>query len=222
MSQVLRTRSGPRGVHGARFARPANDAKPSEAEHSRAPRHARRSEARLARDLPRLDRRISGRVLLVGVGCAGRGDDAAGPTLARRLRDRFPAVAIDGGDRPEDVTGEIAQAQADTILIADAADLGARAGEVAVLDAGEIRDRGLDTHRASLATLMRYLELRTGARVLLLAIQPAQLGDTGELSAPVAATVLRLGEMFEAEAVDAEDPGHALQGGEPWTSSSGS
>jgi hydrogenase 3 maturation protease len=131
-------------------------------------------------------------------------------------------AVVDAGDRPEDFTGEIALARPDTVLIADAVEMGTRPGSVAVLEAEDIRDGACDTHRASLAALMRYLELSTRARVLLLAIQPSALGGTPDLSAPVAAAVERLGEVLGQQAAGAPREGHILQGGEPWTTSSGS
>ena len=173
-------------------------------------------------DLAGLDPRMSGSVVLVGVGCPGRGDDGAGCALARSLRSRTDATVIDGGDRPEDLVDEIAGAEAETILIVDAVDMGARPGELAVLDARDIRARACDTHRASLGTLMRYLELRTGATVLMLAIQPAMVGNICGMSAPVAATVERLRALFEATGAGTDQPAHGVQGGTSWTSSSGS
>jgi len=149
------------------------------------------------RDLSRLDGRIRGTVVVAGVGVAGRGDDAAGSMLAQRLR-RAGVPAIDCGDRPEDVTGEIAQAKPDTIVIVDAVEMGAGGGDVAVFGADEALDRGCDTHNASLATLMRYLEMRTGATVLLLGIQPAAIADTPALSPAVAGALDLLEEWFVA------------------------
>jgi len=115
--------------------------------------------------------------------------------LARKLRDRIQTPVVECGDRPEDFTGEIAQAQADTILIVDAVEMGAKAGDVAVFGAGEVRDDACDTHRASLVALMRYLEMRTGATVLLLGIQPGVMTDTPDLSPAVAAALDCLEEL---------------------------
>ncbi len=149
------------------------------------------------RDLSRLDGRIRGTVVVAGVGVAGRGDDAAGTVLARRLR-LAGVPAVDCGDRPEDFTGEIAKARADTVLIVDAAEMGAEAGGVGVFGAGEVGAGGCDTHNAPLVTLMRYLEMRTGATVLLLGIQPAVIADAPTLSPSVAGALDLLEEWFVA------------------------
>ncbi len=158
-------------------------------------------------DLSRLDCRIRGAVLVAGVGIVGRGDDAAGAVLAQRLR-RAGVPAVDCGDRPEDFTGEIAKARPDTVLIVDAVDMGARAGGVALFDANEAGARGYDTHNAPIATLMRYLEMRTGATVLLLGIQPAVVADAPALSPTVAGALDLLEEWFVA-AREASPPEHA-------------
>jgi len=118
--------------------------------------------------------------------------------LAERLQGHGGLPALDCGDRPEDFTREIAEAGADTIVIVDAVEMGGRAGEVAVFDAIEVRDDASDTHRASLVALMRYLEMRTGAEVRLLGIQPAGLADTPVLSQAVAVVLDVLEEWFVA------------------------
>ncbi len=116
--------------------------------------------------------------------------------FARRLLARARTLAVDCGDRPEDFTREIAGARADTILIVDAVDMGAAGGKVAVLGAADVRDDTSDTHRASLVALMRYLEMRADATVLLLGIQPAVVANTDRLSPPVAAALDALEGWF--------------------------
>lgn len=143
-----------------------------------------------------LDDRISGRVVVAGVGCAGRGDDCAGRMLARGLSGRPGVCALDCEDRPEDFTGDIARERPDTVLIADAVDMGGRPGDVALLEAEEVALTGFDTHRASLGIVMRYLRERTGARVLLLGIQPSRLSDRAGLSPEVAASVGNLARLL--------------------------
>ncbi len=159
------------------------------------------------RDLSCLDCRIRGKVVVAGVGAAGRGDDAAGSVLARRLQ-LAGVPAVDCGDRPEDFTGEIARARADTVLIVDVVEMGARAGSVAVFGAADAGARGCDTHNAPLVTLMRYLEMRTGATVLLLGIQPAVVTDAPALSPAVAGALDLLEEWFVA-AREASPPEYA-------------
>ena len=56
--------------------------------------------------------------------------------------------------------------------------------------------QSLSTHAGSPRLLAEYLNHRTGARVALLAIQPAETGHGERLSPPVARTVKRLATMF--------------------------
>ena len=139
---------------------------------------------------------LKGKVVLAGVGTLGRGDDGAGCVLARLLQDRGAMTALDCGDRPEDFTYDVALAAPSTVLIADALDMGAHPGDVALLEADDLPESGMDTHRASLRTLMEYLELRTGARVLLVGIQPASLAGGVRLSPPVARSVANIARIL--------------------------
>lgn len=139
---------------------------------------------------------LDGKVVLAGVGRLGRGDDGAGCVLARLLQGSGGLTALDCGDRPEDFTYDVVLESPGTVLVADALDMGARPGDVSLLEAEDLPDSGMDTHRASLRTFMEYLELRTGARVLLVGIQPASLAGGVRLSPPVARTVANIARIL--------------------------
>ncbi len=140
--------------------------------------------------------RILGKVVLAGLGCPGRGDDGAGCALARSLRGNASVLALDCGDRPENYTGDIATEEPDTVLLADALEMGGHPGDVAILEADELGGGGFETHRASVGILMEYLRRRTGARVLFLGIQPSQITDGEGLSPEVAASVENLARFL--------------------------
>jgi hydrogenase 3 maturation protease len=140
---------------------------------------------------------LRGKVVLAGVGTLGRGDDGAGCVLARLLKSRGAVAALDCGDRPEDYTYDVAREEPATVLVADALDMGARPGDVALLEADDLPESGMDTHRASLRTFMEYLEYRTGARVLLVGIQPSTFGGEG-LSPEVARSVAAVAAILTA------------------------
>jgi hydrogenase 3 maturation protease len=143
-----------------------------------------------------LGRTLSGRVLVAGVGRVDRQDDGVGPTLARRLASAPGLMTLDCGDRLEDFTGDIARLRPDTVVVADAVDLGAAPGSIALLEAAGLPAGIGDTHRASLRTAMEYLSWRTRRTVLLLAIQPARVADGVGLSAEVRATLDGLVDLF--------------------------
>ena len=142
-------------------------------------------------------RTLSGKVLVAGVGRVDRLDDGAGPALARRLAATAGVRTLDCGDRLEDFTGDIARLGPDIVLVADAVDLKAAPGSMALLEANKL-PADLNSHRATLRTAMDYLRLRTRAEVLLLAIQPARVGDGVGLSREVQAAVDLLADLFEA------------------------
>ncbi len=141
-------------------------------------------------------RTLSGKVLVAGVGRVDRFDDGVGPVLARQLA-LAGGTTIDCGDRLEDFTGDIARLEPDVVLVADAVDLNAAPGSMALLEADKL-PADLNSHRATLRTAMKYLEMRTRAEVLLLGIQPARMGDGVGLSEPVAATIDLLVDLFAA------------------------
>jgi len=143
-----------------------------------------------------LGRTLSGKVLVAGVGRVDRRDDGTGPALARRLASIPGLVTLDCGDRLEDFTGDIAQFRPDVVVVADAVNLGAVPGSIALLEPEALGKGGCDSHRASLRTAMDYLGQRTRARVLLLAIQPARVADGVGLSAEVEATLDVLVDLF--------------------------
>ncbi|HEY3364097.1 MAG TPA: hydrogenase maturation protease [Symbiobacteriaceae bacterium] len=133
----------------------------------------------------------------MGIGNSQRGDDRAGPRVARLVR-RLARVVPDGPPEgrprlagvlvaettPEAYAGAMARLNPDVILLVDAVDLGGPPGEAALLDGADLsRQDGWEVHRPPLALLMRYLTDRTGARVLLLGIQAVSL-DWGEPMTP--------------------------------------
>jgi hydrogenase 3 maturation protease len=136
--------------------------------------------------------RLSGRVVVVGVGNPLRGDDAAGCLVARHLRGTEGAHVIEAEEVPESFVGEIAAAKPETVVMVDAVDLGARPGAVAVLEREQIAAYAPTTHRMPLSLVMKVVQRRTGADVFLIAVQPSRV-DFGAATTPeVSETVERL------------------------------
>lgn len=132
-----------------------------------------------------------------------KGDDGFGPALVRRLSGRTRAVCIDAGTTPENQTAPILRARPDAVIVLDAADFGGEPGELSLMDAARISQCGVaTTHSMSLKLLADYLAGETGARMALLAVQPA---DT-RFGKPLCARV--------AEAMDAAESAilEALEG----------
>jgi hydrogenase 3 maturation protease len=128
--------------------------------------------------------RLRGRVVVLGIGNPLRGDDGAGSLVADHLLDLVAGGAKAGegfltvisvGEVPESFLGPVVAARPDTVLLVDAAEMGAPPGSVALLEVEDLPEGPLFTHRTPLRLLADVLRRETGADVFLLAIQPRHL-----------------------------------------------
>jgi hydrogenase 3 maturation protease len=133
--------------------------------------------------------RLSGNVVVVGVGNPLRGDDAAGCLVARRLRGAEGARVIEAEEVPESFVGDIAAAMPDVVALVDAVDLGAEPGAVAVLEREQVATYAPTTHRLPLSLVMEVVQRRTGADVFLIAVQPSRLAFGAAVSPEVSESV---------------------------------
>lgn len=133
--------------------------------------------------------RLSGNVVVVGVGNPLRGDDAVGCLVARRLRGAEGARVIEAEEVPESFVGDIAAAMPDVVALVDAVDLGAEPGAVAMLEREQVATYAPTTHRMPLSLVMEVVQRRTGADVFLIAVQPLTLAFGAKVSPEVSATV---------------------------------
>ncbi len=136
-----------------------------------------------------LSRFLTGRVCLLGIGNRMWRDDGIGSVTVEALKDHPELHAVDGGMVPENHLEEVVGHDPDTVLIVDAVDFNGRPGELRLLEPGQLASSGLSTHAGSPATLAQYLEIRTGAKVGLLGIQPGDTNEGNQLSPEVAATM---------------------------------
>lgn len=143
-----------------------------------------------------LKEKLTGRVVIVGVGDERKGDDGAGPFVARLLAEAGVSNVIDAGNCPEVETWRIREAAPDTVLFVDVVDVGGTPGDAAVLEAGDLRSQGFDTHRAPLRLTMHYLESELGCKCLLLAIQPRDIREGAPMCAEVKLTCESLAEQI--------------------------
>lgn len=136
-----------------------------------------------------LARRLSGRVVVVGVGNPLRADDAAGCLVARRLQGTPGVRVVEAEEVPESFVGDIAAAMPDVVALVDAVDLGAEPGAVAMLEREQVATYAPTTHRMPLSLVMEVVQRRTGADVFLIAVQPLTLAFGAKVSPEVSATV---------------------------------
>lgn len=144
------------------------------------------------------------RLALLGVGSEFCGDDGAGILVVRHLRrlvcrQPFRSIAVEGfegGTAPENATGFIAAFQPSHIVLVDAAEIGATAGEFREIMPHEIPDTCFSTHTLPLAILLDYLARTTGAATCVIGIQPRDFGFDAPPSALVKSGVRRLSSLL--------------------------
>lgn len=127
---------------------------------------------------------MKGRVVILGIGNALRGDDAFGSNLANRIDGKVSLKVLDAGCAPENFLGSITKYQPDTVLLIDAVDFGGDAGEMRLSEIEDIKTRNFFlTHNASLNLFSDYLKSGTKTKVYLLAVQPQDIAFGEKMSA---------------------------------------
>ena len=133
------------------------------------------------------------------VGAVLRGDDAAGPMLAKMLEQNpIPGwTCIDGGQTPEDDLAVIRRMQPDVLLLVDAAQMGRESGTIAVVDERDVvSDLLITTHSLPITFLLEDLK-KSCKQVVFLGIQPAQLEFMEPLTPEVLGSVERIYEFLK-------------------------
>jgi len=149
------------------------------------------------------------RVVVLGLGSPLRRDDFVGVAVVRELRRLLAERArsgdeaagrvllLEGGSAPENVLGLVARAEPSHVLIIDAADLGREPGSAALIRPEEAGSSHLpSTHTLPLRFLCSYLASLTRARLLVLGVQPKDLGFGEGLSPEVAEAARHLAELL--------------------------
>ncbi|MGQ9372008.1 hydrogenase maturation peptidase HycI [Azospirillum sp. ST 5-10] len=143
--------------------------------------------------------------LVFTVGNVLRGDDGAGPLLARLLEEA-PApgwLVIDGADVPENHTHRIRTLAPRRVVIVDAADMELPPGSVRRIDQDCVAQHFLlTTHAIPLNFLIDSLK-ESVEDILFLGIQPASTEFWEPVSAPVSAAVAGIHDrLVRGEGVD--------------------
>lgn len=141
---------------------------------------------------------LLGHMCVLGIGNRHRRDDGVGSLAAERLGSQTRAVVFDAGAVPENFLEKAARFGPDTILLIDAVDFGGAPGELRVMAPEQIASAGVSTHAVSLRMAAQFLEARTGARIAVLAVQPAEVGAGTGLSAEVESALERLDKVLSS------------------------
>jgi len=133
------------------------------------------------------------------VGNALNGDDAAGVSVARALR-RYqtrgmlsPSVlVIDAGLAPENFSGQLRQFKPHLVILIDAAHQDAPPGEIRWLDWEQAGGLSASTHTLPLSMFASFIIAELDCQVILLGVQPQQIGPGQPFSLPMRNAVRRL------------------------------
>jgi len=142
--------------------------------------------------------------LVFTVGNVLRGDDAAGPMLAKLLTEE-PLEGwdvIDGGQTPEDELAVVRRRSPDLLLLVDAADMGLDPGQIRILEEEDVyTDFLITTHSLPLTYLLS--ELKASCKeVIFLGIQPSHT----EFFAPLHENVLKAVRQVYESLKNGRDP----------------
>ena len=136
------------------------------------------------------------RILLLGVGNRLRGDDAVGSLMVERLKGKVNIPLIDAGDVPENYLGPIEESGAEVVLVVDATEMGANAGDVAIFDIKQVQGMSISTHTANLGLMFQVIPPEKRPQVILVGIQPGSMELSQALSEPVRTAMEELAEML--------------------------
>ena len=145
------------------------------------------------------------RMAVLGIGSPLNSDDAAGMLLIENLKergfDKNRVLLIAGGSAPENFTGVICGFAPDLLLAIDAARLGLKPGQTALLEEDELCGAGFSTHMLPFSLMLRYLAIQGLTNTLLLGIEPLSTGFGFDLSPPVRQTLRELTDFFARELI---------------------
>lgn len=135
------------------------------------------------------------RICIMGVGNTKRGDDAVGPLTSIMIMSRLKGhkfknlIFINGGEIPENFTGDIRKFQPDLTIIIDACISGKKPGTICIVDSEKIQENDVSTHRLPLSMLVKFLETTIPTKVIILAFEPKNLNFGDDVSPEVTGAI---------------------------------
>lgn len=144
---------------------------------------------KISTPLAELKSKLSGKTIIIGIGNTLKRDDGIGPKIVDRITGKIAVPTINCGEAPENYTNSIRLKKPDTIIMIDAVDMKSKPGSVKLLKPDSIKNETFTTHSVSLRTFADFIKNETGAKMLILAVQPASVSFGGEVSPEVAKVV---------------------------------
>lgn len=155
--------------------------------------------------LEHLKLHLKGEVVIMGIGNTLHNDDGIGSLLASRIKDKVPYIVYDAGPNPENYLGKVIKDKPDNVVIIDAVDFAGKPGEFRELEGEDLETANLfSTHNASLSLTINYLKNNLKLDIIILIIQPEDIGFGEKLSPAVQETLNTLEHWFSRLADDAK------------------
>jgi hydrogenase 3 maturation protease len=130
--------------------------------------------------------------VIICVGDEMRGDDGAGPAVARQLAGTVPWLVLDAQNAPENFLMKVVNAEPQSVVLIDALHFGETPGAVQLIDPENVSGHGPSTHGPAPVTFLEALKAMLSCRQAILGIQPESSELGAAISEPVGEAVDRL------------------------------
>jgi hydrogenase 3 maturation protease len=139
------------------------------------------------------------KIVIAGIGNPIRHDDYVGLKIVEDLQSKVPdnVCLLECETVPESYLLDIEQFKPTHVLLIDAAFLGLKPGLASLLDAQKIVDfPAITTHVLPLKVFCEYVKQSTGAKIMLLLIEPKSMEFGEGLSIEVQAAAQKIGAIL--------------------------
>jgi hydrogenase 3 maturation protease len=123
--------------------------------------------------------------LILTIGNTLKGDDAAGPIIAEKLKPVIPDHIIDAGTTPENYIQPVIDKNPKVLLIIDAINFDSPPGTLKIFPPEKIKSMAVSTHAPSPQLFLDVIKSSISPQIFFLAIQPTQTEFGQPASEPV-------------------------------------
>ena len=138
--------------------------------------------------------------VIICVGDEMRGDDGAGPAVAKELGGTVPWLVIDAQNAPENFLMKVVNAEPRSVVLVDALHLGEPPGTVRLTDPEDLSGHGPSTHGPAPVTFLEALKAMFPCRQVVLGIQPVGTELGSSISQPVRASIALIVDALRSAA----------------------
>ncbi len=151
-----------------------------------------------------LDLNLKGfcKLVIMCIGNQYAADDGAGPEIGKNLSESVNesniknVAVINCYDSPENFTSIVKNEKPTHILIIDICVSGKKPGSIFLVSEKDIKDMDVSTHRIPVGLLSDYLKTETGAKIIILGIEPVSIDKKRFLSNPVRKAINELTDFL--------------------------